>query len=315
MNVNDEEFRALEESDNLTIGQEEVQRLEEAKEIYSIRLRPKPVFTKPTFWEENWLETLSLMLSAAGTIIISAMRVGVILFIAELSLTELYASVSDVNQWLGTILSIAPTIALFAGFFGFEAYLFSSGLRKGKESGRVEVSVWGIVVSYAVTISSGLLSSLALVGDENWFYQIMLWLVVASTGAGAPILAYFGAFNIGVVRNSYGAKVEESYEKHLEEVEKWEKSFSSWYARYAQKIWDVDRSTSTRASKSMPHDDGVDIKQAVSDYLESRNLLPTQVGVKPGDVLSPKNISDALGYSDSGSVRTALHRLRNEMTN
>lgn len=307
-----EQFLALDVTDEPTIGEEELERIREAKRIYAQKTIP-PIFVRPKFWSDNWLEVIGLLTSAAGTILISAMRVGVVLFLAELSLTQLYQQAATNSSWLNFLLNAAPTIAGFSGLFGFETYLFTAGLRQGKKSQRTEISPWGIVMSYIVTISSGLLSSLSLAENADWLHNAVQWVVIASTGIGAPVLAYYGAFNIGVVQNDYAAKVKEVREEYNEAMKSWEASFNRWYGKYATKIWGVDRSGSIRKEKPEKKENEPSIQSLVEAFLEEKGLLPTQVGVQPGDVMSPKDIADALGQSDSGGVRVALSRLRNSM--
>lgn len=272
----------------------------------------------PSFWEENWLEVVGLLASAIGTIAISALRVGTILFISELALLDLYTQAITEAPWLKFLLNVAPTVVFVAGTFGFEGYLFSAGMREGKDSGKVKISGWGIGISFVVTMSSGLLSSMGLNNTESILQMIVKWIVIASTGVGAPAMAYFGAYNIGVMRYGHEIKTKGYEDDYYERMDEWEKNFRAWDRKNAIKIWGVER-RDLRGSKTQepiqqqPQEDSEDsLKNQVIEYLQVNNLTADQVGVGDEYVVQPKDIADALGLPNSDTVRVAIWRLKHK---
>ena len=185
-------------------------------------------------------------------------------------------------------------------------------------------------------ISTGLLRSLGLITGitGNPVYDFVQWVVVLSTGVGAPVIVFFGSENIGVFINKYEALKKnkwDQYQNDLSEEEKrfhnakltshqdyleirnaWGKRFAAYYRRNAGLIFGVDRSIPTGKKREDNEEELDGIKAKVIEYLATRQPPVTawDVGIKPGDLLSPKDIATALGLKKSDPVRTVLTRLR-----
>ena len=80
--------------DILSAGADEAQRLEQAQQIYR-KDHFLPVRRKVSFWKDVSPEVAGMLVSGVGAILISALRVGTILFIAEMSLASTYNRVTD----------------------------------------------------------------------------------------------------------------------------------------------------------------------------------------------------------------------------
>ena len=70
----------------------------------------------------------------------------------------------------------------------------------------------------------------------------MQWVVVVSTGIGAPVIVYYGSENVGVMANKLKALELEYTEEYQVDLEKWHKRFFNYYKKYTGEIFGVDRS-------------------------------------------------------------------------
>ena len=285
------------------LGSSEIDHVQREIDIYALTV-PRPSKGDFVWWKKNSFEVIALIFSAIGSIVLSALRVGTILFLAEISLSSNYAAATEASAWFGVIGTGAPTIAFLSGMFTFEGYLFAHGYRKGKERKDVQISNWGLVIAFIATMSAGLLSSFGLdTGDASALEKIIQWLVIISTGIGAPIIAYFGAFNIAVVQNTTDSDFDT-------DDAKWRGGFTKWY----NKRNDAQPQVAKRAEEPQPQqEDDTPLTQQVKDLLDELNLTAHQIGLeKDGGVKTPAEIAHMLGQEDSNNVRVILTRLRKD---
>jgi len=326
-----------------SLGQEEQARVNEALIIFrEFDFEPEwkepiykePTYTEPTFFKEFGLETGSMFLSVIGSTLISAFTVGLMLFISALNTDLTLIKGEDIPSWLDSLIKAAPLLFFIAGMFGFEGYAFSHGLAKGKASKEANFSNWALIAAFTVMISTGLLRSFGLFTNPDSLVLVVSgfiqWIVVLSTGVGAPVIVLEGTHNIGVFIGKFNAfkkssKLEfddaldkslkdhetlrqNTYDSFLEERTKWGRRFTTWYKKNALSIFGVNRDTNPNTPQK--REDTLGIQKAVKDYLDSLSITAFQVGIKSGDIISPLEIANKLEL-DPARVRTALSRLRN----
>jgi hypothetical protein len=284
----------------------EIQRIRNAHAIFAEK-KPKPKERRITFMGEYGFEVVGLIISAIGATIISALRVGTILFISEMNMTSLYAQVSEKSPFLSGVLQIAPLLIGLAGLLGFEGYIFSHGYTNGKSSGKIIISSWGLIVAFIVTTFSGLLSSMTININMTSFAKTFVeWVVMVFTGIGAPVIAYFGAVNVGVVHSKYLVAIENAKIEWRAETEKWEREAASFYTKN-QEIMGSDLITHRKEETGSTRSENS--QKLVQEYLEVNNISPNDVGDGPEYVTAPRTIATALQLNPS-TVRSILSRLR-----
>jgi hypothetical protein len=183
---------------------------------------------------------------------------------------------------------------------------------------------------------AGIVPSFELVREsaskEWWVNAIVLGLVVLS-GPGVSLLVYFSAENLGYLHNSWLNTVEKARQEwenaqkqimefYSQELAAWQVAFEKDYRSKGRALIFNEQ---TYTVKRQPKEEltpqtraGMKIQEAVKHYLASLvpPIDPKDVGVQPGDLISPMEIAVALGIvdengnPDSQPVRTALNRLR-----
>jgi hypothetical protein len=289
------------------VTKEELERLSGHEEIYE-KTHKKPERQVITFNKSLGLENASFVATAIGGIVWAAIRTGGIFLVAEERLLISFAVQSVV---LRTILSVLPIVAMFAALFAVEGYLFAQGLVNGRGSGRIATSVWGLVFALAISIVAGIVSSLPIVQSQaDLTTTILYWVLVVISGPGATILAYFGAHNIGVLRNKWEAMQKVLEDKYNADLAQWYKGMQSDYHRRGRKhIYGED--SEEKAPKKAIATETAHVMSRVKDYLVELGISPNEVGIKSkGYNISPNDIAQHLGFADSTSVRVALTRLR-----
>jgi hypothetical protein len=330
-------------------GKEEAERIKAAMVIYGeFNILPEfeepefvePVYIEPTYKAQFGLETTAMLLSVAGSILVSAFTVGLILFITAINTDVNLAKTEGLSTTILWLLKASPILFFIAGMFSFEGYAFSHGFTKGKEAKNATFSPWALFASFTVMISAGLLRSFALVDLDTadpWLkvvYYLVQGIVVVSTGIGAPIIVFSGTENVGVflgkfqdlivrsklefdesrriARQEWERERDESYTKYQDERNAWGRQFMLWYRKNAQQIFGVDRSiaSSKRNDPEVVSEHDVGIQSAVKALLEELNISPQQVGIKPGNLISSAEIAKKLNLPNSNAVRLAVLRLK-----
>ena len=287
-----------------SLSQQELRRIKNAQVIYAAK-KPRPTMMRVSFWQGYGLEVFALLMSAIGAIAVSAFRVGLILYVSELNLASLYAIVG--NTW---VLRMAPIIIGLGGLASFDGYLFAHGYKVGKNKKEVVISSWGLFVAFIVTTMAGLLSSMTL-GSESLVTQIVQWIVIVSTGVGAPIISYFGAMNIGVTVNAFEIKREDVKKEFEKEMDDWEAAASTYYAKQASNIYGVDRGSHRKDSEEKKEEER-NLAKEIRDYLEKNSLTANEVGDGSGFIVAPHVIATELNINPS-TVRANLSRIRESM--
>ena len=287
-----------------SLSQQELRRIKNAQVIYAAK-KPRPTIRKVSFWQGYGLEVFTLLMSAIGAIAVSAFRVGLILYISELNLADLYSVIG--SNW---ILDSAPLVIGIGGLLGFDGYLFSHGFKVGKTKEEVVISSWGLLVAFIVTTMAGLLSSMTL-GEGNIVTQVVQWIVIVSTGVGAPIISYFGAMNIGVTVNAFEIAKGVAKKELDTEMDVWEAAASAYYARQASNIYGVDRGGHRKDNEEKKEEER-NLAKEIRDYLEANSLTANEVGDGSGFIVAPHIIAEKLNINPS-TVRANLSRIRESM--
>jgi len=320
-----------------TIGLEEQERLAEAKKNFCL-LRPEPVlediqfeeltYVEPTFKSEFGLQSVSMWLSVIGSVIVSALTVGIMLFISAIR-TDANLLNTDSSDWIISLAKAMPVAFLFAGMIAFEGYALSHGLAVGREKGKESFSPWALIASFAVMCFAGLMRSFGLADMANanelvmFIYNLVTVLVIISMGVGAPLIVYFGAINIGAftskfeekkkhskeefhkeliaAKEKYQQEKDELYASYQKRMDKFYQDFEKYYRSSADQLFGVDRTRqrATKTSSQSSHHEEVaeNVRAKVRDFLKQLSILPSQVG-KEG-VISVARINDELGITDA----------------
>lgn len=334
----------------------EIERMALAKSIYLETGALEPVFEPPewvepeepervSFFQAFGLEAYSMMLAVAGAVLISAFTGSLILFISAVNTEALLLNIDNVPPFIKGIIDFAPSL-FFVGGAAFELYFFAHGVAEGRKSSKMIFQPWALVAAGAVMFSAGILRAFALLPDPSPFWEFVYWLVLAiviiSTGIGAPTVAYFGAYNIGVFINQYEEKQrqlkpefekyraglraewQELYDQMYEDFEKrsakFQKQFLKWDELNAPLIFGVERSDMTRKrTQSGPKpvsEKRPSVQSQVEQWLNEKSVTAHDIGTEPGHIFTPMHITEELqildgeGKLDSTAVRTALSRLR-----
>lgn len=343
--MNEEAIRA--------IGAEEQERLGEARKNF-VMLHPEPVledlefeepvYVEPTFRNEFGLQSASMWLSVIGSVIVSALTVGIMLFISAIR-TDANLLSTQSDSWIVSLAKAMPVAFLFAGMVSFEGYSLAHGLAVGREKGKESFSPWALIASFSVMCFAGLMRSFGLADMVNasvfvlFLYDVVTTLVIIAMGIGAPLIVYFGAINIGAFTSKFEDKKknskaefheelkkakeqfqiekEELYENYQKHMEKWYADFEKYYRSSAEQLFGVDRTkqrTTKSTSQVQAHEEtGVSIRKLVKDYLKQANILPSQVGKDL--VISVGRLNDELGITDpvqKNNVSVYISGFRND---
>jgi hypothetical protein len=290
------------------VTKEELERLTGHEEIYE-KTHKKPDKKTVTFGKSLGLENAAFVATAIGGMVWAAIRTGGIFLVAE---ERLLVSFNVQSPILGSILSVLPIVAMFSALFAVEGYLFAQGLLSGRSSGRITTSLWGLLFALGISIVAGVVSSLPIVQSQaDLTTTVLYWVLVVISGPGATILAYFGAHNIGVLRNRWDGIVKQLDEQHEAAMAQWYKDMRSDYHRRGRRtIYGEDTPTGAPKQKAIATETA-HVMSRVKDYLVELGISPNEVGIKSkGYSISPNDIAQHLGFTDSTSVRVALTRLR-----
>lgn len=294
------------------LAQDEIARLESYEKIYALT---HPFPKKPekiSFWQMMALEAGAFYIAAIGGVVLAAIRTGGLFMATEQLILSKLVTTSNF------LVQVLPIMTLISSLFAFEGYLFAVGLRKGRESGRLNTSVWGTGAAFVVSILAGWVSSLPIV-DINTSAGVGLglyWLLAFAMGAGATILAYLGAENVGVLHNVHESKVAIITEKWQGETKTWYEFMQRDYRnRGRSKIFGMD---SFKEEKAAPAEKQhvANVQASVRQYLKERGLSAWDIGTtSQGKTVSPKAVCEELSLltpQEQSNVRVVLGRLRDE---
>ena len=218
------------------VTQEELEKIEQYRLLYEIT-NPYPEKEKTSFWKELGLEASALIASAVGSITLSAIRTSTIFMLTE---ALLIAAFDKENIIPDSITSGFPLASMVVSLVAFEGFISAHGFIKGKESERISISDIALWLCFGVTIVAGLSASFGLLGLEadNIIFQGVVWILAVLTAVGAPVVAYFGSFNLGVITNKWLRIKNDAEERFLEAVRSWNSSFqSSFSGKRSQKLY------------------------------------------------------------------------------
>ena len=301
-NVELEETRRLAES--------EVERLRRYKEVYAEH-HPLPSLEIPAFWKALGLEAAIMSASGISTAIFAAIRTAGVFMIAEQLLIDEFSTAT----WMAKIL---PTAAGMSAILGIEGFLFAIGLIKGRSSGKVDTSWWGLIIAMLISATAGIISSASLLklSTNDPINQVLYIFLALVSGLGCAWLSYLGAHNIGVLRNRYEHQVSDLKENYQAALNEWDEKMYRVYNRQGRSnIFNLDDySTGSRQKgESKRRNDSPEIASKVRIYLKDNGLSAFDIGAESGLLMTPRALAEAIGEPDyAGAVRTALNRLREE---
>jgi len=294
------------------VAKDEIDRLANYEKIYA-STHPYPDKPKiDSFWKSMGFEALAFYFSAIGAVVLAAIRTGGIFMATEQMIMR---NLAATNWFTG----LFPVVTMISALSAFELSLFAIGMRKGREKGSLNTSFWSIGTAFTVSILAGAISSLPLVGvgTTSGAGLYLSWLLVVAMAAGAPIAAYYGAENIGVLYNVYDRRVFDVTEEYKKSMAQWyQKMQTDYRGRGRNRVFGLD---SYRKEKVVTEEEKEVVKNvqgSIRNYLAERGLSAFDVGPsEKGHVLTPKMISEELGLTsktDTSNVRVALLRLRDE---
>lgn len=205
--------------------QQESDKIKAYEDWYSEHKIPKPL--PPTddemsFFKIAGLEASIFVLSGLGASILSAIRTGGLFFLMEVLLIEKYKLNPILGFGLGAIAAIASLLT-------FEGSLVAVGLIKGRESGKIKVSMLVVILSLTTVILASIFSSFTVVDlDEN----VSLWMniiLAVITGLASPTATYLLFENVGFVRNFVASEREKMISTFKEKLEEWDQGMLSSY--------------------------------------------------------------------------------------
>lgn len=238
------------------VAEAELDKLEQYKLVYEAT-NPFPEKEDVSFWKELGFEAGALIASALGSITLSAIRTSTIFMLTEALLIAAFDKEQIIPQ---QITSGFPLISMISSLVAFEGMLSAHGFIQGKNSHSIEVSPVAMWFCFGVTITAGLSASFGLLGlnTENVVFLIVSWALAVLTAVGAPVVAYYGAKNLGVILNKWADIRERTEKAFADAVRSWNSSFlSSFSGKRSQKMFN-ERSQRTnggneqRERSSMP---------------------------------------------------------------
>lgn len=288
------------------IYEEELRKDNEAFEAYLNNIykkdvpRPEPPTPEElSFWRLAGLESSLFVMSAIGSALLSAIRTGGLFWLLEELLFQKFG-LDDQFSFLGSILGFGSMIfALMA----FEGFLLGYGLTKGRESGKMEVSKTGLIVSLVTVISAGIFSSFSIVNVTEGFQAFMNILLALITGGASALVAFYSSENLGFILNNVSSKKNEKLSEHREADRRWREdardSYVSSHYNIRHKKSDRVYGSNTQSTQSNQETSKSNQKQEpqkklskfdvaynfISEYYAQNKNLPTNKYVSEnGDV-------------------------------
>lgn len=271
------------------VAQDELSKLENYKLIYE-STHPFPEKSDVYFWKELGIEAGALIASAVGSIILSAIRTSTIFMLTEALLIAAFDKEEIIPK---SITAVFPLISMIVSLVAFEGLLSAHGFIRGKESRSIEVSKIALWLCFGVTISAGLSASFGLLGlgTDNGIFQLVSWVLAVLTAIGAPVVAYYGSLNLGVILNKWSQLKYEVNESFEDAVQSWNKAFqSSFSGKRSQRLFtDVqnEQDLYSKGSENVQYRDehlnkSEQCYNFVGEFVQSNERLPTMTEVEAG---------------------------------
>ncbi len=259
-----------------------------------------PTADELSFWKIAGLESSLFVVSAIGSAILSAIRTGGLFWLLEELLFQKFEALS----WASGIFGFASMVA---ALMAFEGFLLAYGLTKGKESGKMEVSRTGLIVSLVTVMAAGIFSSFSIVTVSDGWQAFMNILLALITGGASAMVAYFSSENLGFILNHINAKRQEVQDQHQKNAIHWREQGIKSY-NTARKMLIANASSYGQVNQSTPTPQP-EVKQEeqklsktetanswISEYVNKNNTLPTN-----------QKVSDALSVA-IGTAHTRLNQ-------
>jgi hypothetical protein len=257
--------------------QQESDKIKAYEDWYSTHKIPKPTppsESEMSFFNIAGLEASIFVLSGLGAAVLSAIRTGGLFFLMEVLVVKKYGLDPLLGFGLGVLAAIASLLT-------FEGSLIGVGLIKGRESGKIKVSMLVVGLSLTTVILASIFSSFTIVElTENVELGMNVVLAVV-TGLASPVATYLLFENVGFIRNFVKNEREKMNSLFKSKLEDWDKGMLLSYNssrrtvisrvgdNYIQPQGNFNEVAQKKLSKA-------DIAyNYVSDYYKSNNALPT----------------------------------------
>lgn len=273
-----------------SVAQDELSKIEQYRLIYEAT-HPYPEKKSVSFLKELGLESGMLILSAVGSIILSAIRTSTIFMLTEALLIAMF---DKENLIPDAVTQAFPITSMIVSLVAFEGYLSAHGFINGKKSKSIEVSAVAMWLCFGVTIMAGMSASFGLLGvnTENMIFQFISWILAVLTAIGAPVVAYYGSLNLGVILNQWD-KINYDIDTEFEnDIDSWNSSFfSSFSSKRSQKLFGVQEGIQNeqygrngRSPLVQTRDEHLNKSEQcyefVNDFVHSHERLPTMTEVE-----------------------------------
>lgn len=321
--------------EQFTDAQIELQRIEDYKAIYAATNGPEP--TPPTDLEEFYRENYSyskymgasavgFKLASWGSIGYSAIRTaGVFAQIVSIELTQ--------NNWNPFVVSTFVFISAICILGAVEGFLYAYGQEKGRESGKLSVSMWGVIAALMMSGFAGLLPSLDLLPESQaatTVINFVRWVLAFVSGLGVIPLVVYGAENLGVLDNKWNdflnQQKDEIDARNRRKIEAFETRLSAWNkglqedyrkigrtALFGEETFTAKRHKASKSKDEKKQDDN-NYTEELRSYLKQQGYSPYDVGL--GGKIQAVQIADALGWEVGSAHRknasTLIGRLKLE---
>ena len=300
------------------LSQQEMQRVNAAKEIFIQDGNPYPERRIVNFWDIVGIfgiEIVLRILSTTGAALVSATAVGAVMEITVVKMLQVFSAQTDAVNTYGIF---------YWSMLAFEGGLMASGMTAGRKNGTLKNSSWATVAGFAVTVTAGLLRSLTLLNNPGmeFILAIIFGLVV---GVAGPVISYYGSENFGYILKEI-QKLQSVFDKEWKSrIQEWGTQFKHAYPRIAKQVFGQDRRLGVRYEddehkngsnpEPKPQEPKKNLRALVKGYLKENAISPSQVGDKAkGGLMEPSEIADSLSLigSDRDAVRTYMGQFRKE---
>lgn len=299
------------------VAQNELSKLEQYRTIYEAT-HPFPEEYEPKFWKELGIEAGALIASALGSIILSAIRTSTIFMLTEALLISAFDQEGIIPK---SITSGFPLISMIVSLVAFEGMLSAHGFirgkrgKRGKRSKNVQVSPIALWLCFGVTISAGLSASFGLLGLEtsSYVFQGISWILAVLTAIGAPVVAYYGSLNLGVILNQWNELKWSAQDAYDDAVRSWNSSFqSSFSGKRSQRLFAENDERTKNVTQAFAETTNDERREQILDILENTTngkvlgtseiakILAGQINGNPDDITGYENYK---GY---------VHKIRKE---
>lgn len=291
--------------------------------------------TGTSFLEERGVEAFVNLLATVGGIVFSAIRTAGIYYIAETKLLETYGmSINAQRIW--SFLAAASAIAIIEGVMAGWGWIH------GKNSNKTNTSWAPVWLAGTIAALAGVLPTFELLppfGGKEGLHLFLIGLLTFLSGPGIGYLVVVVTQNYGHLHNAWRASLDQRIAEHNADqlrreaehntrnnqlLQTYEDAREEWFTR----LGDAFKRARARRPVVHPNGNGAtpppqpepeepeqsadEIQIRVERWLNDQipPISPHDVGIKPGQLVSPKQIAQALGFKDSEPIRVPLSRLR-----